>query len=172
MLRKLAILASMSLVGLGSANAATLFMPAVSGIPDKLHANSLAGNENGCIADIPAGRMAVQAYPTLPYNDCFMTFPINLPVGTTIDGVEIAYRDDSGANGRSIIAVLASNRVNPYMGTRPLGVASDNSVSPVSQQLFANMGQLSVPMLNGDVFWVQVSSHRVTEIDYVAVTYH
>ncbi len=111
------------------------------------------------------------ALPPPHYNDCFMTFPISLPVGATIDGVEVAYRDTSGASGRSMIAFLASNRIKPSMGALPLGVASDSAV-PSFQEDFANMGALSVPVITGDIFWVQVSTHRVTEIDYVAVTYH
>lgn len=173
MLRKLAMLASLSLVGFGSANAATLFMPAASGIPDQEQVNQLAGKQNGCIVDIAHGRMEVQAYPVLPYNDCFMSFPISLPVGTTIDSVEVSYRDDSiSAPGKSVTASLLSYGVKPFTGQHLLGIASDNIVWPSFQQLFASTGTLSVPISNGTTYWVQVSSHRITEIDYVAVTYH
>lgn len=175
MIRSFVIAGSVCLASLGSAHAASLFIPAVSGTPDQYSAASLAGGANGCITDIKTGRMLVKPYTNAlppPYtNDCFMTFPVNLPVGTTIDGVEIAYRDDAGASGKSIVAVLMSNRLKPYMGPVPLGIASDDVV-PTSQVLYKNMGALGVPILTGDTYWVQVSSHRVTEIDYVSVTYH
>lgn len=101
-----------------------------------------------------------------------MSFPINLPVGTTIDGVEIAYRSDAGSPAaRSIVAYLGSNRMKPYMGPLALGGTSDVSV-PTHQPLYKNMGPLSVPVLSGDIFWVQVITQNVTEVDYVSVTYH
>jgi hypothetical protein len=167
MLRKLFLLASMSLIGVGSANAATLFLPGNSGTPDKLYTPA-----NGCVVDVPTGAMRMPAYPNLPGPyDCLMSYPINLPTGSTIDGVEIAYRDDSGASGRYITAYLAENRVKPDMGAIAVGGAGDFIV-PTQQKVFMNMGSLSVPVVTGDIYWVQVSTHRVTEVDYVAVTYH
>jgi hypothetical protein len=165
------VLAAMSVAGFGSANAATLFIPGVSGIPDQYHEASLDGGKNQCIKDVPTGRMLAGSSPA-PYDQCYVSFPLNLPVGTTIDGVEIAYRSDSGAFSRSIVAYLASNRIKPYMGPLPLGIASDSTVVPTAQQLFMNMGSLNAPVVSGDIFWVQVTTKNVTEVDYVAVTYH
>ena len=175
MLRKLAIFASISLTCIGSASATTLFIPGASGVSDKAHEQSLPSKQNGCIVDVPAGRMIIAPYaaalPPPHNNDCLASYPVNLPAGSTIDGVEIAYRDDSGASGRSITTYLAVNRLKPYMG--PVAVAGANDFNvPSLQQLYMNMGALSVPMVNGDIFWVQVSTHRITEVDYVAVTYH
>lgn len=169
-LRKLIALVSMGLISLGSANAATLFMPGNSGIPDKNNEGSLAGGKNLCVVDVPSGRMLAGTEP-LPYTQCLMSFPINLPVGTTIDGVEIAYRSDSGAFSRSITAYLASNRMKPYMGPLALGGVNDLTVS-TGQPLYKNMGVLAVPVFSGDIFWVQVQTKNVTEVDYVSVSYH
>ena len=100
-----------------------------------------------------------------------MSFPINLPVGSTIDGVEIAYRDDSGAQQHSIAAYLAVNRIKPFMGAIAVGGTSDRNPASFTVS-YKNMGVLSVPVQNGSTYWVQVSTHRITEFDYVAVTYH
>jgi len=164
-MRKLFLLVSMSLIGVGSADAATLFMPGNSGIP----AANTATSE--CIVDVPTGTMRIRPFPTAPPWDCLMSYPIALPTGSTIDGVEIAYRDDSGASGRSITAYLAENRVKPDMGAIAVGGANDFIV-PKLQKLYMNMGPLSIPVVTGDIYWVQVSTHLITEVDYVAVSYH
>jgi hypothetical protein len=155
------------LIGVGSADAATLFLPGNSGVPDQVQTP-----DNGCLVDVPTGSMRMAPYPNIPPPwDCLMSYPINLPTGSTIDGVEIAYRDDAGASGRYIAAYLAENRVKPDMGAIAIGGTADYAV-PTGQKLFKNMGPLSVPVMTGDIYWVQVSTHRVTEVDYVAVTYH
>jgi hypothetical protein len=166
MLRKLIVCLSIFSIAIGSANAATILLPGASGIPDENHTSF-----NGCTVDVPSGKMLIQPYPNLPNNDCFMSYPINLPVGSTIDGVEIAYYDGSGASGRSISAYLGENRLKPFLGTIAVGGANDFTV-PSFQMLYMNMGQLSVPVANGNTYWVQVSTHRITEVAYVAVTYH
>ena len=165
MLRKLFLLASISLIGAGSADAATLFMPGNSGIPTNTAASQ-------CIVDVPTGTMRMQPGPPFPGPyDCLMSYPINLPTGSTIDGVEIAYRDDGGQSGRSITAYLAENRVKPDMGALAVGGTNDLIV-PKGQKLYMNMGLLSVPVVTGNIYWVQVSTHRISEVDYVAVSYH
>jgi hypothetical protein len=170
-LSMLIALTFLSLAGFASANAATLVIPGVSGVPDQNHDASLDGGKNLCVTDIPTGRMLAGASP-VPYDQCYMSFPLNLPVGTTIDGVEIAYRSDSSSFSKSINSVLMSNRIKPNMGVLPLGFAGDSVVFPTNQQLFMNMGSLSAPVISGDIFWVQVTTKNVTEVDYVAVTYH
>ncbi|HEV7489188.1 MAG TPA: hypothetical protein VGO25_00180 [Rhodanobacteraceae bacterium] len=167
MLRKLFLLVSISVIGVGSADAATLFLPGNSGIPDKVQTPA-----NGCLVDVPTGAMRMAPYPFLPApNDCLMSYSIDLPIGSTIDGVEVAYRDDSGAPGRYITAYLAENRIKPDMGAIAVAGANDFTV-PTLQKDFMNMGPLSIPVVTGDIYWVQVSTHRVTEVDYVAVSYH
>ena len=175
MLRKLLLLASIPLIGIGSAGASTLFLPGASGIPDKLNENTLPTQINGCLVDASTGKMIigpdVAGLPP-PHNaDCVMAFPINLPAGSTIDGVEISYRDDYGVAIRSMTAYLAVNRLKPYMGPLAVGGVND-SVVPSNQQLYANMGSLNVPVVNGDIFWVKVQTHHISEVAYVAVTYH
>lgn len=166
MLRKLFLLVSISLIGVGSADAATLFMPGNSGIPAANTATSK------CIVDVPTGTMRMPPYPAVPGPyDCLMSYPINLPTGLTIDGVEIAYRDDAIAFDRSITAYLAENRIKPDMGAIAVGGANDFIVLPL-QKNYMNMGPLGVPVVTGNIYWVQVSTHRVTEVDYVAVSYH
>ena len=124
------------------------------------------------MVDVPTGAMRMAIYPVTPGPyDCKMSYPIALPTGSTIDGVEIAYRDDGGASGRSITAYLAENRVKPDMGALAVGGANDLIV-PSLQKLYMNMGPLSIPVVTGDIYWVQVETHRITEVDYVAVTYH
>jgi hypothetical protein len=169
-LHKLVVLVSMALLGVQSANAATLFMPGNSGIPDQSNESSLDGGKNLCVPEVSSGVMRAAAFP-IPYDQCFMSFPVNLPVGTTIDGVEIAYRSDAGGGIRSMTATLAANRLKPYMGPLPLGIAADSNV-PTGQQVYKNMGLLNVPVISGDIYWVQISTRNVTEIDYVSVTYH
>ncbi|MET0230088.1 MAG: hypothetical protein ABW186_04060 [Rhodanobacteraceae bacterium] len=175
MLRKLLIVASMSLGGIASASASTLFIPGASGIPDKFNEASLSNGSNGCIVDSSTGKMRiapdVPVFPGPHYPDCLAAFPINLPVGTTIDGVEVSYRDDFGVANRSMTAYLAVNRLKPYMGPLAVGGTSD-FVVPSSQQLYSSMGSLSVPVVNGDIFWVKVQTHHLSEVAYVAVTYH
>jgi hypothetical protein len=175
MVRKFILLISTSLIGFSFANASTLFLPGASGIPDKHNETSLSGGKNGCIVNVPTGAMLIAPYSAAfppPYlNDCLMSFPVNLPAGSTIDGVEIAYRDDSGAPQKSVTAYLASNRIKPSMGAVALAGANDDVV-PTFSELYKNMGSLSVPVQNGDIYWIQVSTHRITEFNYVAVTYH
>ena len=166
MLRKLIMLILISVIGMGSANAATLFLPGASGIPDENQPAS-----NGCIVDVVTGTMLIQPYPNQPNNDCLMSYPITLPLGSTITGVEIAYYG-IGASGNSIAAYLGENRFKPFLGAIALGGANDFIVSPSFQVLFMNMGQLNVPVANGNIYWVQVATHRILQVDYVSVTYH
>ena len=174
MLRKFTTLIAMCLVGIGSANASTLYIPGASGVPDKLAEALPNGNANGCHADVPSGAMAILPGPPFPntITTCLASYPINLPAGTTIDGVEVAYRDDYGSiKQRSIAAYLGVNRVKPDMG--PIAVAGTNNLNvPVGVESYSNMGSLSIPMLLGDIYWVQVDARNISKISYVAVTYH
>lgn len=167
MLRKLSLLVAVSLIGISSANAATLFLPGNSGIPDAFFGG------NGCIPEASSGTMRIFPPPGSVNNDCLMSYSINLPTGSTIDGVEIAYRDDSNGAGRNIAAYLAKHVINPF-DTYSVAVAGANDfiVSPESQSLFMNMGSLSVPVGTGAIYWVQVSTHRITQVQYVSVKYH
>jgi hypothetical protein len=175
MLRKLLALASLASISVGSASASTLFIPGSSGIPDKLNESSLPTKQNGCLVDASTGKMIIAPdSPALPppHNaDCLMAFAIDLPVGSTIDGVEISYRNDWGIGPSSMTALLGVNRLKPYMGPLAVGGTNDNVVTPF-QQLYANMGSLSVPVVSGDIFWVKVQTHHLSEVAYVAVTYH
>ena len=174
MLRKFATLIAMCSIGIGSANASTLYIAGAAGTPDKLAEALPNGQANGCLADVPRGAMAILPGPPFPNTNttCLVSYPINLPAGSTIDGVEIAYRDDyGGAMQHSIAAYLGVNRVKPDMG--PIAVAGTNNAAvPFNVQSYSNMGPLSIPMILGDTYWVQVDAHNISRISYVAVTYH
>ena len=55
---------------------------------------------------------------------------------------------------------------------RPVSVTLNDDTVPQFAELYKNMGSLSVPVQSGDIYWIQVSTHRITEFNYVAVTYH
>ena len=167
MLRRLFLLVT-SIVSVSAANAATMFLPGNSGVPDAFYGGGI-----GCVPEAASGVMRTIPPPGSANNDCLVSYPINLPTGSTIDGVEIAYRDDSNGSGRSIAAYLAKHVINPF-DTYPIAVAGTNDliVSPESQSLFMNMGPLNVAIGAGAIYWVQVSMHRVTQVQYVSVKYH
>jgi hypothetical protein len=175
MLRKPLLLVLPFLIGTASVSASTLFLSGASGIPDMKNESSLPSQHNGCLPDASTGSMYVVPYtanvPPPHNNDCLMSYAINLPVGSTIDGVEIAYRDDSGSIGKSIVAYLGVNRIKPYLGPIAVGGTSDSGFGSWQQQT-ANMGSLSLPIEARNIYWVQVHTHFLTEVDYVAVTYH
>lgn len=174
MLKRMFLFALIMLGGIVSANAATIFMPGVSGIRDEVDEGSLSGKKDACLTEVSNGTMHSNDSSIVPYWDCVMAYPINLPVGSTIDGIEVAYRSEilnAQVGGRTFVAYLVENRLKPDMGVIP--VAGCNLVqNPPPGQNFTNMGQISVPILNGSTYYVYVKTHNMMEISYVAVTYH
>src|SRR6185312_15652658 len=142
-----------------------------SGIRDEIDEGSLSGKKDACFTQVSNGTMYSNDAPSVPYWDCLMAYPINLPVGSTIDGIEVAYRSEilnGQVGGRTFVAYLVENRLKPDMGV--IVVAGSNLVqNPPAGQNFTNMGQTSVPILNGSTYYVYVSTHNMREISYVAV---
>ena len=172
MLRNLLVLATASLMAMNSLNAETLLIPGVSGIPDQ------QGNKNvstGCITNVPTGTMVVGI---LVNPNCLASYPISLPVGSTIDTVEVAYHNVyNGPQQPSIAAYLAKHSFVPE--TNAIAVAATNTVfggqSPSLQHLYMpalGMPSLSIPVLPDEIFWVQVTTSYITEICSITLRYH
>ena len=168
MLRKLFSLTTVSLIAMNSVTAATLFIPGVAGIPDQ-QGNTFV-QSTGCITNVPAGSMEIGVIGFGNPN-CVMAYPISLPVGSTIDSVEIEYYNNYGGPAQpSIAAYLAENRLKPPLGAIAVGGA--NAHGPPQGYDYLYMPALSVQVVTGYTYWVQVVTSFISEVGYVSVTYH
>lgn len=159
-MKKLVFLSCITCVALSSiASAETLYIAGSAGVRDQ--SNSTCSDPY-----VPTGEMLVPLGPM-----CTIGYPINLPVGKTIESIEIAYDGAFPVLGRSITAYLGQDRVKPKLGAIAIAGAS-NSAPPVGSQGFLNMQPLNIQIASGSVYWVQVFDQDVNVLDYVAVTYH
>ena len=101
---------------------------------------------------------------------CMVSYPINLPVGKVIDNIEIAYDHPTGPPDASITAYLGQNRVKPKLG--PIAVGGASAQPSGLGQGFLKIQPLNVPIATGSVYWVQLFTQDIGEVNYVAVTYH
>ena len=172
MVRNCVLAASICLAGMGSAGAATLYIPGSAGIADQASAYSQPGGVNDCIADVPKGAMLMHSANISPYYACLMSFPVSLPVGSTIDNVEVAYRNWNSAIPVQpfIAAYLGANRIKPDLGS--IAFAGNNATGGPSGQRFLAMSGVNVPIVSGDIYWIQVSTSNITEVSSVSINYH
>lgn len=103
---------------------------------------------------------------------CAALFPIRLPVGKTIDGIEVAYRYYAIGGAPSLTASLVQSRLKPNLGAIALGGGSVQPVSGANQELYFTAFSKSVPIASGSTYSVQILDTDIQYLGYVAVTYH
>jgi len=175
MVSRLTILAWLCIGALGSAHAATVILPGVSGIPDKAHDQA---NPNGCKQDVPTGTMIADMSGNDPDPSCLMSFPVTLPQGATIDSIAVGYivspylQLPSGSQ-RSITAYLGKSKA--MSAQYPVAVAGANDYNISQFQIGAFALQLTptgTPITPGYMYWVQVATHYVDAVQYILISYH
>jgi hypothetical protein len=160
-MRKLAFVAA-CMAGMAMASvapAATLNIAGATGVRNS--SNSACSDPN-----IPTGEMFVTFGA-----QCVLSYPLSLPVGATIDSIQVAYNVDSLAFGTpSIVAYLGQNRINPKLGAIAIAGASANP-NAVGQG-FLNLPNLGIAIAAGSIYWLQISDTAVSEVSSVTVAYH
>lgn len=158
-MKKFVLFSCVACVALTSiVHAETITIPGVAAV----------GGETGatCSApDIPTGATVVYPGP-----QCMLSYPLSIPVGKTIDSIEIAYDNATNLYGApSITAYLGQNRVKPKLGA--IAIAGASAQPPLGTQGFLNM-PVNKPVASGSVYWVQIFDTGVADVNYVAVTFH
>ena len=148
-----------TLFGSSIASAETLFIPAAEGVRDQ--PNSLCFDPV-----IPTGEMQIVGGA-----NCMVSYPLHLPTGKTIDAVEIAYRYQN-IGTPSITAYVAQNRLKPNLGAIAVAGASAQPKVGAGQELYLSIPAISVPVVSGSTYWVQIFDTDVQTISYVEVSYH
>ena len=153
------LIAGLSIVSLAqSARAESVNIPGSAGVPD---------NDGYCAVQLDSGQTFSQYGPT-----CQVMYPVSLPVGKTIDTVELDYYFGGGVADAAVTGYLESRQVKPLGSVAQLGSWFAYPKNAGEGYFHFPFFTYNIPVTPSTSYWVRVEAFHGISINNVTINYH